>query len=117
MNNNLSELFSTLKITKEYTISDLQARSVVNRGGSYRKTITEFINAIKTQQPPNIDGTQPKFADFHKALILETINLLADGGFQKLINRMKEVTRLLNMFNFKYNIVWYSFFKERSTQF
>lgn len=117
INNNLGELFSSLRVRKTYTIGYIDARAVVRKAGADRRTIGEFINAINTKQPQNRDSTDPKYENFHRAAILETINLLANGNWRQLMNWMKEVTRLLHLVEFKYNIVWYTYFKERATQF
>lgn len=105
--NNAPELFSSLKI-KPYKISDNDLRSVLNNLGKHRTVLTEFSNTISRQA-----SNESHYEKIHKASILQAIHLLADGGFQKMINLLKEFNRLTTLTNAQFNIVWYTYFKNR----
>lgn len=102
--NNVQSIFSdTRAMTKNYTISYVQAKSVVNMGGKIRDTLQDVANEITVPSSNN-----SAFAPIHIASTLTTIHGMSNGSFQKLINNLRSLMRVLEQENYRYNVVWYS---------
>lgn len=110
--NNVQTIFSDSRsMTKNYTISYVQAKSVVNMSGKIRKTLQEVANEIRVPS-----SNHSPFANIHIATTLTTIHGIANGNFQKLINELRSLINSLNEYNHKYNVVWYSKYFDIATQ-
>lgn len=111
IDNNLQTLFSDGRaMNKNYTISYVQAKSVVNMGGRIRYTLQEVANEIQVPSSNN-----SAFARLHIANTLATIHGEANGSFQKLVNLLRGLIRTITEENYRYNVVWYSKYYDIAT--
>jgi len=104
IDNNIPELFSYFgQVNTRYTISWVQARSIINHGGKIRDTLTQLANMIQTPSSNN-----SSYKNMHIANIFLTMHLEANGNFQKLINLIRDFLRQLPAEDYRYNVVWYA---------
>ena len=110
--NNLQMLFSDNRaMTQNYTISYVQAKSVVNMGGKIRDTLQQASNEIQVPSSNN-----SPFSKLHIANTLTTIHGISNGSFQKLISELRGLMKAIVESDYRYNIVWYTKYFDIATR-
>ncbi len=113
INNNVPNLFSDSRaMTKNYTVSWIRARSIINPQGKDRQALMEIANEI---QAPSSNNSP--FASLHLANTLATVHGIANGNWDRLIEEFKKLLRMIKNENYRYNVVWYAGYRPIAERF
>lgn len=99
--NNLNPLFTNEHMAGTITVTDVDARSVINDGGSYNKTLKDFAELL------TLANDNKSFEEAMFRIIYEA------RSFQRLMIQLKKLVTYIKTVDERYkhntwNIVWYN---------
>lgn len=110
--NNVKQFFSSAESDRiTFNIPDIRAKSVINGRGKDRDTLMKLANTFDKKNSNNA-----RLKTTHQQFIFKTILLESGGDWNKLIKLIRDYLSLLEVEEFRWNIVKYGYYDEMAVK-